>query len=119
MARTHSDVVQRAALIVGLRRSGQDLDGSLFVELKDAFTDLLRDLNEDVGLDFDPTDGTDIPEARAGRLASLLVLQPIFDQFDRTRTPTERAVVETVARKRFFGQVVGRSDFIEDEVRDY
>jgi hypothetical protein len=119
MARTHRDVVQRAAFNIGLKRAGEDLAGGIYLELLEALQDLLLELNEDHPLDFDPTDDDVVPEERMGGLVPLLMYSPAFDQFDRRRGVAEREILYAQAKRRFFASVIGESDFVEDYARDY
>ena len=113
--RTHRDVVQRAAFRIGLRRAGQDLDGTIYSELLAALEDYLLELDEEYPLDFDPTDATTVPSERMGLLVPLFMYTPVFDQFDQRRAPTERLLLARDAKNKFFAAVIGESDFVVDE----
>jgi len=116
---THRDVVQRAAFQVGLRRAGQDLEGAVYVELLNALTDYLLELDEEQSLDFDPTEASSIPDERMAQLVPLFMYTPVFDQFDLRRNPSDREALAARSLRRFYAAVVGDSDFIEAEARDY
>ena len=119
MARTHRDVVQRAAFRIGMKQAGQDLEGNIYNELLDALQDYLLELNEEQSLDFDPTDADAVPEERMGGLVPLFAYSPVFDQFDQRRGPVERELLHAAAKRRFFASVIGESDFVEDYARNY
>lgn len=116
---THRDVVQRAAFRVGLKRAGQDLAGAIYVELLNALQDYLAELDEEYPLDFDPTDADAVPSERMGLLVPLFMYTPVFDQFDMRRGAGEREILAIAAKRKFFAAVVGDSDYIEPEVRDF
>lgn len=119
MARTHSDVVQRAAFRIGMKQAGQDLAGNIYNELLVALQDFLLELDEEQSLDFDPTNDSEVPEERMGGLVPLFAYSPVFDQFDNRRTPVERELLFAQAKRRFFASVIGESDFVEDYPRNY
>lgn len=118
MARTKNDIVKRALQRLGVVRVGSSVDGNLSTYGNEALDDLLYEINEDIELDFDPTE-TSIPNERAASLANLLRYSPALDQFDTRSGPTERAVMFRAAKTRFLASVIGPSDFIEDPSRDF
>ena len=119
MAHTHRDVVQRAAFRIGLKRAGQDLEGPMYAELLAALQDFLLELDEEQNLDFDPTDDDVIPDERMGQIVPLFMLSQVFDPFDQRRSASERELLFRAYKRRFFAGVVGESDFVDEEPRDY
>ncbi len=116
---THRDVVERAAFRIGLRRAGQQLEGSIYTELLSSLEDYLLELDEEYPLDFDPTDANAVPAERMGLLVPLYMYTPVFDQFDKRRAPEARLILESNAKRKFFAAVVGDSDFVDEEPRNY
>ena len=98
---------------------GEGLSGTVYNRLLAAFQGYLLRLNEEVSLDFDPTDADGVPDERYEVLATLFSYHPVFHQFDRVHRPAERLLLADEMKKRFFAAVIGDSDYIESTVGNY
>ena len=97
----------------GIKRPGQPADGSILAFADDVLKNKLLAMNEVTPLDFDPT-GDSIPEERVHWLTEIL-WQLISGAFDRQFNPA----VLTYAEGQLLASVVGPSDFVDEEPRNY
>ena len=108
---THRDVVQQAALDIGLMRSGESMDGTNYGELLAQFERYLRVWDEDLGLDFDPLDANNVPAKRVPYLAEYFMYHPCFDRFDSKNGRIQRRTELRLARLRLAAALEHETDY--------
>ena len=113
---THRDIVQRATLNAGMRRAGQSLQGSMYAEMLTALQQVLLAWSEHNPFDFDPADDDAVPDERVGYLADAFMYEPIFNPYDND---PQRIQMGLLARQRLFTSMIGESDYVHLEPRDF
>lgn len=116
---THGDIVQQAALNIGLKRSGQPLDGSNYSDLLKQLGQYLLAWDEDLCLDFDPLDASGVPSRRVPYLSNYFMYHPVFDRFDTKNTIQFRRVAQKAARLELAAAIEGETDYKSPEPENF
>lgn len=110
---TKTELVNRTLRLLGVTRFGQETPGTLGVEVRAILDAYLLSLNEEVALDFDPTDES-VPDERDFHLMVILsqLAGPGFGK------PLDERILDRYERK-LFAAVLGESDFVEPTTEDF
>ena len=113
--KSRRDLIQRTFESLGIVRPGGNIQGDMFRSADQRLQDYLLELDEDPRgpLDFDPT-ASAIPDERMS-LLSMCFAGIVGPQYG---FPVDPLAWER-AQSRLFAAIIGPSDFIEDEPRDF
>lgn len=119
MSKTRRDIIDHAALEIGLGRQGQSLGGNVFNHFDSALSALLLELDDECELDWDVSVDGEIPDERSRILTQVFMYATPLDRYDRRRTPADRELLYERHKRRLFAAVIGDTDFVEEPPRNF